>query len=521
MMKTSVLDFLDQGLWRQEPQRPWVRDRGLNWTLDAFSELSHRIGSALAGMGIGPFSVVGVFLPNSAWILAADFGIMRAGGAFMNLDVTVPAERLQGLLANVKPAVMVTDADHLELLRSIFDGPIHLIGELAEHAITAGILDARRREATDADPACLITTSGSTGVPKAVALPHRGLIDFGEWFDRTFDFSGSDVVGSLSPLFFDGYIPGLLMSLYHGGQFVILPKESASFPAVLVEHLRTEKISFIFWVPSTLTPIANFRLLDTATLPDLRFVGFAGEVMPPLPLAYLRRALPQARFVNFYGPIEVSVICTYFEVPADFPDDLPVPIGHACGNSSVLLLNERDEPCAPGEHGELCARGSCVALGYWNDPERTAERFARNPLVANYPEIIYRTGDVAYRDEAGVIHFIGRRDFQIKHQGYRIDLAEIEHVLGVTAGIRSLCILYDAKKKQIIAVYDDDRTLTLGDLRKSISDKLPKYMYPHVLHKHSPMPLNPNGKIDRNRLAKQYIPAEPVSAAVAAADAAG
>ena len=275
-MRMSILNYLDRGGLVSSPQSIWLQDGDLAWSFDQFSARTRGIGSALIEVGVTINDVVAVFLPNSAHVLAADFGILRAGAVFMNLDVTLPRARLRAIFDSVLPRLILVTRELCEKI------PVDLLyktivyEDLMDATIDEMALTERLTEVIDTDPACLICTSGSTGVPKAVALSHRGLIDFGDWFDQRFDFNANDVVGSLSPLFFDGYIPGLLMSLLHGGRFVILPKEAAAFPVKLADQLAQHEVSFIFWVPSTLVPMAKLNILNSVPLPKLRFVGFAG-----------------------------------------------------------------------------------------------------------------------------------------------------------------------------------------------------------------------------------------------------
>ena len=499
-MRMSILNYLDRGGLVSSPQSIWLQDGDLAWSFDQFSARTRGIGSALIEVGVTINDVVAVFLPNSAHVLAADFGILRAGAVFMNLDVTLPRARLRAIFDSVLPRLILVTRELCEKI------PVDLLyktivyEDLMDATIDEMALTERLTEVIDTDPACLICTSGSTGVPKAVALSHRGLIDFGDWFDQRFDFNANDVVGSLSPLFFDGYIPGLLMSLLHGGRFVILPKEAAAFPVKLADQLAQHEVSFIFWVPSTLVPMAKLNILNSVPLPKLRFVGFAGEVMPPTTLTYFRRFLPHAQFVNFYGPIEISVICTYFVVPSNFSEDQPVPIGLPCANSRVLILDDDDLLCAPGQAGELCIAGSCVALGYWNNPEKTSASFVRNPLVTSRAEIIYRTGDIAVLGDDGNILFVGRKDFQIKHQGYRIDLGEIEHAADVRLGVKAVSVVYDRDARTIVLFYESGCEISAQEIRSSLGVLLPKYMLPQKIVRIETMPLNPNGKIDRKLL---------------------
>jgi acyl-coenzyme A synthetase/AMP-(fatty) acid ligase len=221
-------------------------------------------------------------------------------------------------------------------------------------------------------------------------------------------------------------------------------------------------------------------------------------------LNHWRRALPGARFVNLYGPIEISVDCTYFVLDREFGDDEALPIGFPCRNTDVMILNEENQLCATEERGELCVRGSSLAMGYWNDPEKTAKAFVQNPLNPRFPELIYRTGDLVYRNQRGELMFVGRKDFQIKHMGYRIELPEIEYQVLAIEGVANACVLYHKAKKEITLFYE-----TKGDglsptaIRQKLAEIFPKYMLPTAFHQMPELPRNPNGKIDRNGLSLQ------------------
>jgi D-alanine--poly(phosphoribitol) ligase subunit 1 len=238
-------------------------------------------------------------------------------------------------------------------------------------------------------------------------------------------------------------------------------------------------------------------------VPGLRKIFFAGEVFPAKSLNYWRRHLPAAMFVNLYGPIEISVDCTYFVVDRDLADDEKLPIGFPCRNTDILILNEQNLPVKSDEPGELCVRGSSIALGYWNNPERTAQAFVQNPLNPHYPELIYRTGDIVYRNARGEIMIVGRKDFQIKHLGYRIDLGEIEHAALQVTGIDNACVVYGRDRKEITLFFESAEELSAAMIRRRLAEFLPKYMLPTTLHHIDQLPRNPNGKIDRHRLALQ------------------
>ena len=233
----------------------------------------------------------------------------------------------------------------------------------------------------------------------------------------------------------------------------------------------------------------------------MKTIWFAGEVLPTKQYNYWHKHLPSTKFINLYGPIEITLDCTYFIVDREFDDSEPLPIGYACRNTSLLILDSEDKPCGIGQEGELCVRGTSLAMGYYNNPEKTAAAFTQNPLNNHYPEVIYRTGDIVMLNERGEIMFKGRRDTLVKHLGYRIELGEIEHVVVNTLKLVSNgCVIYNYSEKEICLVYESSSEISAVDFRKKIGDCLPKYMIPTKYVKVDSMPMNANGKIDRLKL---------------------
>lgn len=204
--------------------------------------------------------------------------------------------------------------------------------------------------------------------------------------------------------------------------------------------------------------------------------------------------------MNLYGPIEITVACTYYVADRELPEEEKMPVGFPCRNTAVLILNDQNQLAKQDEKGEICVRGSSLALGYWNNPERTAHGFVQNPLNPQYPERIYRTGDLGYWNTQGEIMFLGRKDFQIKHLGYRIELGEIEHAALQLDGIRNCCVVYNQDQKEIALFYECDKELAPAFIRERLALMLPKYMLPTVFTRMELMPRNPNGKIDRQQL---------------------
>jgi amino acid adenylation domain-containing protein len=449
---------------------------------------------------------IAVFLPKSIQSVVADIAITISGNIYMNLDIKTPNERINNIIDLIKPSFIITNSKYLDVFRMILpERSIINIDELNfNNKYNVELLANRLENLIDTDPYCIINTSGSTGVPKGVVLNHRSFIDFIEVSDQVFKFTNEEIIGSLSPLVFDIYSFELCMLMAKGSTIVLIPDNLAAFPIKILEILSRETVSFIFWVPTIMVNIANMNLLEAIQLPDLKIVWFAGEVFPTKQFNYWKRILSHTLFANLYGPIEITLDCTYFIVNREIPDDEPLPIGIPYRNTDVLILNDKDELIKETEEGELCVRGTSLAMGYYNNPEKTASAFVQNPLNKSYPEVIYRTGDVVAKNSFGEIVFKGRKDSLVKHLGYRIELGEIEHVIVNTLKIaKNGCIVYQSTQKEITLFYESEIEILPAEFRKQIAVILPKYMIPTVYIRMDELPRNNNGKIDRLLLKNQ------------------
>ncbi|MBE2212913.1 MAG: amino acid adenylation domain-containing protein [Opitutaceae bacterium] len=503
-MQINVIDYFEQGALVRCPDKLAVKDASGEYTFRQLGRFARNCAALILARKEIMRKPVPVFLPKSAQNIIANIGIMYSGNAYANLDIKSPPQRLKGMLDNLAPEVVVTSRAHIATLQDLGIAESLLVfveDAMVERDQHDHALLMRRLEAIiDTDPYCFIHTSGSTGIPKGVALHHRCTIDFVDWaFDRL-RLDGSEVMGSLAPIYFDAYTLELCMLMSKGSTMIVVPDTLTTFPIKLVEFVAANPINFIFWVPTIMVNIANQDLLARIKLERLTKVFFIGEVFPTKHLNYWRRHLPTAMFVNLYGPIEITVACTYYIVEREFQDDEKLPVGFPCRNTEILILNEQNKLSAVGEQGEICVRGSSLALGYYNNPERTAKGFVQNPLNPHYPEWIYRTGDLGFWNERGEIMFLGRRDFQIKHQGYRIELGEIEHAVLQVPGIRNCCVVYNQTQREITLFYESDAAVPPAKMREHLSSSLPKYMFPTVLNWMEQMPRNPNGKIDRAKL---------------------
>jgi len=503
-MQINVIEYFEKGALARCKDKIAVVDPEKQFTFGDIGHFAKNCAALILRQNAATRRPIPVFLPKSARNVIADLAALYSGNAYANLDVKSPPQRLQGMLRNLNADVIITSAQHAETLRSLEIPAEKLL--LIEQAMVSqtlydeALLLKRLDAIIDTDPYCFIHTSGSTGVPKAVALNHRSTIDFVDWAFERLGLDGSEVMGSLAPIYFDAYTLEFCLCIAKGATWVVVPDQLATFPVKLVDFLTKHPINFIFWVPTIMVNIANLDLLSKVKLDGIKKVLFIGEVFPTKHLNYWRRHLPGAVFVNLYGPIEITVACSYFIVDRELSDDEKLPIGFPCRNTEILILNERNQLAKVDEPGEICVRGSSLALGYWNNPERTARGFVQNPLNPHYPELIYRTGDLGYWNNRSEIMFLGRQDFQIKHLGYRIELGEIEHAVLRVEGIRNCCVVYAQAKKEITLFFECDTPLTPAFIRDRLSASLPKYMLPTVFNQMELLPRNPNGKIDREKL---------------------
>ncbi len=497
-MQTNVTEYFQATLARF-PHKTAVVDQQGTLTFAELDRWAWSIAIAIESRSQVANRPVAVYLPKCKESVATFLGILRSGNCYAPLDVASPAAKTKTILGTLETPLVITREELLPTLVKIgFPNEKILVWEwdCAQPATAQHHWQTR----IDTDPVYIIHTSGSTGKPKGVVISHRGVVDYIDWALATFPMSETDVIGSQAPFHFDNSTLDLYLCLATGATLDLIPENLFSFPLRLLEHLDKHGITFIFWVPSIMVNVANTNVLDKVSCPHLNKILFAGEVMPNKQLNVWRRRFPQSLFANLYGPTEITVDCTYFIVDREFKDDEPLPIGFPCRNTDILILNEQNQPAKMDEPGELCVRGTSLALGYWNNPEKTAQAFVQNPLNPHYPELIYRTGDLVYRNVRGEIMFTGRKDFQIKHLGYRIELGEIEHAVLNVEGMRNCCVVYNKDKKEITLFFEADRQLIPATIRERLSAFLPKYMLPTVFHQLDTMPRNPNGKIDRQQL---------------------
>lgn len=475
------------------------------WGEMSFCELQ-RLGRAI-GASLLPSSglePVMVYLPKSIKCIACFMGAMYSGNPYVPVAYDMPANRIQKIISGLEgKGHIITDEDGLEVLKTI-DVPlkIHIYDEIINTEADEALIEKSLSSVIDTDPIYIMFTSGSTGAPKGVTVPHRGVIDYAMWVHRTFNIDENTNLGNQAPFYFDNSIFDIYSMLLTGATMTIIPEKLFMFPSKLPEFVRDNHITTIFWVPTVMINVANSGVLSETEMPELKNVVFCGEVMPNTQLNIWRKHQPRCVYANLYGPTEISDVCSYYIVDREFADSDPLPIGKACENMRIIILNEENKIADINEQGELCVIGAGVSLGYWNAPDLTRKAFTQNPANPYYPERIYRTGDLAYINDEGLIMFLGRKDNQVKVKGNRIELGEIENAAMCVPSVKGACAVYDEREQKIVLFVESCETLMLRKVNLELKKYIPQYMLPSRLVVLDRFPHTANDKIDRVTLKK-------------------
>ncbi len=500
-MQTNILEYLEHTVTRC-PDKVAFANEEMGLTFSQVYSQARAIGSALLREGFSRKPVV-VFMKKHPRVLTAFFGAIYAGCYYVPLDDEMPRYRIELIFQTLEPGALICDETTEAIAAELnYQGRVFRYEDLASQQEDPAALARIRDAQLDIDPIYIVFTSGSTGVPKGVMACHRSVIDYVENLCDVLKFDENSVFGNQTPLYFDAYLKEVIPTLKYGATTILIPKQLFMFPIKLVEFLNAHKINTLCWVVSALTMISSFKTFDKVKPEYLHTIAFASEVFPIKQFNIWKAALPNARFINLYGPTETTGICCYYEVDREFAEHETLPAGRPFKNTQIILLDENNQVPPVGQQGEICVRGTRLTLGYYRNPQKTAEAFVQNPLNDLYPELIYRTGDLGRLNERGELEFAGRKDYQIKHMGHRIELGEIEVIVNMHPDVRSACCIFDNVKKKIVLYYTGD--ISLGELNTYIKSKLPRYMIPNVTRQLDTLPLTPNGKIDRNKLKTLY-----------------
>jgi amino acid adenylation domain-containing protein len=485
------------------PDQPAVVEPGLVLTLRQLQERSSSIAAAFRRQGLEPGDRVGLVMEKSADAITAMFATLCAGGAYVPIQPDWPRGRIDAVLDDCGARLVVADAD------SDGDAPPSVVDRRSGATLSwLDCLGARPQAAavndrSPEDPAFILFTSGSTGVPKGVTISHRAVGAFVDWSARHFRLSTGDRILCPSPLSFDLSTFDVFNIARSGSTCLIAPRATTWVPRLLLELAREQRATVWYSVPSLLMHMMERGGLERDPLSSLRVILFAGEVMPPHEAARLGAAHRQAEIYNLYGPTETNVV-TWYRLPEDPDSTRPVPIGQPCPYASVRLEPAVEEPGSGAAADLLLVAGESLMSGYWNRPEETARAFADIDDERGRTRY-YRTGDRVILDPGGEMRFAGRADRQVKRRGYRIELGEIEAALGSQPDLAEVALVAAGEGSVRLSAFVRARAPNAPsdlELRAHCARFLPSYMIPDRFLKLQEMPRGNRGKIDYAALAR-------------------
>ncbi len=486
-----------------------------------------RFASGLIGLGLARGERVAIYLEKRFETVIASFGAPAAGGVFVPLNPLLKADQVGYIMRDCNVRVLVTSPERLALLQEtlpachdlrhvvVLDAadPLPALGALNVLRWST-LLDAPQavgHRVIDTDVVGILYTSGSTGKPKGVVLSHRNMVAGAKSVASYLENHAGDTLLAALPLSFDAGFSQLTTAFHVGARVVLL---NYLLPRDVIKAIEREKVTGLTAVPPLYIQLTQLAWPESITS-HLRYFANTGGRMPRETLDALRRHLPQSRPFLMYGLTEA--FRSTFLPPAEV-DKRPDSIGKAIPNAEILVLREDGSPCAPNEPGELVHRGALVGLGYWNDPEKTAERYKPLPVHAPgreaglvLPEIAVFSGDTVRMDEEGFIYFIGRRDEMMKTSGYRVSPTEVEEILYATKMVGE-CVAFGVDDDrlgqaiQVIATPPVSGQLDVAALLAECRSRMPAYMVPAGIDvREGPLPRNPNGKIDRKTLSTAWV----------------
>lgn len=502
-MKKSIIEYFKDTAERY-PENIAVSDEQSSYTYKEIAEISGCIATEIAKTGIHKKPVV-ILSKRDIKLPAAMLGVLSSGNFYVVLDYESPSNRIEKILNTLSPAAIIYEKELENNIISIDTGIRKLCFEdiTEKHIFKQELIDFLQQEISSSDIAYILFTSGSTGTPKGAVVTHMNVICYISWFIKCFGIDNTTKFGSQTSLYFSMSVSDFYGSIFTGATYNIIPKEYFTFPAKLISFLDERKINTLYWVPTAMGLVAKFDLFRYSLPHYLQKVMFAGEVMPCKYLNYWKKYLPDVLYANLFGPTETTDICAYYKIDRNFSDSDILPIGFACDDCELIIINENGKPAQTGELGELYVKSSFVVKGYFRNKEKTEEAFIQNPLHNDYPDIVYKTGDLVHKNEKGELIYSGRKDFQIKHLGYRIELSEIESVLNTIDKVELTVCFYDKNSDSILLAYESLKKSD-EDIKDAAEHMLPYYMRPTKFMRFSVFPKNQNGKIDRKEILKKF-----------------
>lgn len=488
---------------------------------------SNQLARLLREAGCHKHDRVGILLPKSPQAIISILAILKADCIYVPMDVASPLGRLEMVLESCRAACLLAAASSEKVLSSLVSNARErrkvAIGWMDSQPAPPELEVAFRRndldsasakhvayENEESDIAHILFTSGSTGRPKGVTITHSNVRHFVDWAVKHFGHSSSDRISGHPPLHFDLSTFDIYGTFAAGAQLHLVPPEVSLLPHKVADFMRTSELTQWFSVPSLLSYMAKFDVVNWNDFPSLRRLLWCGETFPAPALIYWMKRLPHVSFTNLYGPTEATIASSYYQLPeCPKSEESAIPIGTACEGEELFVLDTNLKRVPPKQIADLYIRGAGLSPGYWNDPEKTKAAFLPNPF-SDTPDRIYKTGDLASIGEDGLVYLHGRSDSQIKSRGYRIELGEIEAALHTIQDIRECAVValdagnFEGATICCAIVIAPGAEVHPQDLRRSLAERLPNYMIPSRWMFTDALPLNGNGKIDRPRIREAF-----------------
>ena len=503
-MRLNILE-LPEAAAASWPDKPAYVSETESLTWSELLREARCVGSFLAAR-VPPRTPVAVLLSHSVHAVAALLGIVAAGCFNVPLDPAQPAERAKKVFERAEPGFLLYDSAAEALLRDAGDLPFPSLpyAEAARTPIDPELLTARRNGASVLDPVQVFYTSGSTGIPKGVVHTHRSLLFYSHRVCKWTEYVWSGQIwGNQAPFFYSNAIFDLFPPMTLGCTVCLIPSECFLFPNLFMEYFRSKRINTILMTPLNFLYIADSGVLTPRSLPDLQAVFMCGEAVPFRQAhMWVEAAAPGAKVSNFYGSTECPYVSVYpMQDITMAPEDI-VPSGYLLEGVRLAVVDENGEEVPPGEPGEMYVSAPWISSGYFRDPKRTADVFVNDPMDLGWDCLYYRTGDIGRLDSDGILHVLGRRDSQIKHRGYRMDLGEVEAALRSLEGWQNGCCLHSEKEDKLYCFWCGP--LTEKELTAGLRARIEKYMLPNVYVHLDELPRTASGKLDRTALKAHY-----------------
>ena len=493
-MSANVLEFLEASALRV-PDRTAFYDDQQALSFAELQDKAQRIGSAVAAVA-EPRTPIALLLDSrSIRNLPAMYGVVYAGCVYSPLDVALPPDRMSLLMERLAPAAIIADEAGEKAIRGVdlADVPVLRFEDAVSADIDSGKLAEIRANASISDHVSILFTSGSTGIPKGSILTQSNYLRYTDVTINMFSFDENVIFGNQSPFFYANSIIDIYPPVALGAKVYILPAGALTFPKKMVDCMNEHHVAELCMTPYSYINVVNAGILTPGCVPDLRWGIMSGESMPWAPLKVWMDATPAANWYHFYGSTEMLSVAVG-KVEGEPPAGERLPVGHLYPYVQMRFIDENGDEVPAGTPGEMLLRSPWVTAGYHRDEVRTeAFRFVDEEGYA-----WFRPGDVGYFREDGQLMVLGRRDTQIKHMGYRMELGEVEAALRTLEGWQDGCVLHDPKSDRIWCFYTGG--LTEKDIRRGLKERLAKYMVPEMFVHLEEMPHTASMKLDRRAL---------------------